>query len=121
MDGPDLRPNTKHEDLLVLAAHLLPGLAGTGPLLSSDIHSSLFTAASRLGYIGAADAHRAADHGEAVLVRDLIARGELAADGLASRRLHGWLMHQSVVTVAHALYAAARWQRRDNLDVEAAR
>ncbi len=99
----NLRRVAQDQDLLILAACLLPGLAGTGPLLSSDLHSTLFEAARHLGYCGTAGAHRAADHGEAVLVRDLIARGELAADRLVSRRLHGWLMHQSVKTVVQAL------------------
>ena len=98
--------------LLVLAAGRLPEITGTGPVLSSDVHASLFAAAAWLGFGCAARAHRAADHAEAVLVRDLLARGELTPDDLVSRRLHSWLMHQSVATVAQALHAAADRQER---------
>jgi len=99
--------------LLVFAAGRLPDITGTGPVLSSDVHTSLFVAACRLGFGGTARAHRAADRAEAVLAHDLISRGELSPDAPTNRRLHGWLMHQSVSTVAQALYSAAGRQGHD--------
>ncbi len=100
-------------DLLVLAAMLLPEVTGAGPLLSSDIHSSLFAAARSSLRQPDGLAHRAADLAEAYLTEYLAAVGEVPRSAPVSRVLHGWLLNQTVSGAVRTLCQAAQFRQRD--------
>jgi hypothetical protein len=97
-----------------MAADLLPSVVGQGPMLSSDIHASLFAVARCLPTgDDRARAHRLADHAEQMLAAHLVASGEVAQATSTSQTLRGWAAGAAMPAVIHRLRAAATQYRRE--------
>ncbi len=97
-------------NLLVMAADLLPAVVGNGPMLSSDLHASLYSVA-RMMPLGddRGRAHLQADQAEELFARYLVAAGGVAAGGSVSHVVRGWAAGTPVHVVARELRAAAQF------------
>lgn len=95
-------------DLLCMAADLLPAVVGHGPMLSSDLHASLFSAVRLMPHgedLGRA--HLVADQAEELFAAFLVAIGAVSAAHSVSRTVRGWVAGTPVEVVARELRAAA--------------
>jgi hypothetical protein len=108
-------------DLLATAAHSLPAVAGSGPVLAAEVQAALFESACVLGWgrdrwqrLRLADA--AGEH----FVAFLVAAGLAEAGGRATDALRRWLADQDLLMVRLAL-AAASGHWRHELDRDAGR
>jgi hypothetical protein len=111
---PGSDPSTIGTGLLAMAADLMPSLVGEGPMLSSDIHASLFTVARFLPHgDDCASAHCLADHAEQMLAAHLVASGEVAPGASTSQTLRSWAAGASMPAVIARLRAAAEQYRRE--------
>jgi hypothetical protein len=94
--------------LLAMAADLLPTVVGDGPMLSSDVHATLLSAASALpGGDDRAHAQLAADHAEELFAAYLVAAGEVGPARSAGRTVRGWATGSPMWAVTRGLRAAA--------------
>ncbi len=110
--GPPHLPGAAYltRDLLDRTAAALPAAVGPYPMLSGDLHTTLYhTAAQLLPAVDTEQAHRLADRAEAVLAEYLVAVCEARSGDCVTRTLRGWLVGQPTPTVARALRAAALW------------
>jgi hypothetical protein len=99
--------------LLAMAADLLPTVVGDGPMLSSDVHATLFSAASVLpGGDDRGRAHLVADQAEEMFAAYLVAVGETGSTGSASHTVRGWATGSPMWAVIRGLRAAAGHFRR---------
>jgi hypothetical protein len=97
-------------DLLSMAADLLPAVVGNGPMLSSDLHASLFSAARLMpqgGDLGRA--HLVADQAEELFARYLVDVRDVRSGGSVSHTVRGWAAGAPVEAVARELRAAAKF------------
>jgi hypothetical protein len=97
-------------DLLSMAADLLPAVVGNGPMLSSDLHSSLFSAVRLMPHgddLGRA--HLVADQAEELFAAFLISVREVRAGRSVSHTIRGWAAGATAEVVAGELRAAAQF------------
>jgi hypothetical protein len=97
-------------NLLAMAADLLPSVVGNGPMLSSDLHASLYSVA-RLMPLGddPGRAHLQADQAEELFATYLAASGLVRAGRPVSHAVRGWAAGTPVGVVARELRAAAQF------------
>jgi hypothetical protein len=97
-------------NLLTMAADLLPAVVGNGPMLSSDLHASLYSVA-RLMPLGddLGRAHLQADQAEELFATYLVAAGRVPAGRSVSHVVRGWAAGTPIRVVARELRAAARY------------
>ena len=99
---------TSGAGLLAMAADLLPAVVGDGPMLSSDVHATLFSAACVLpGGDDRGRAHLVADQAEEMFAAYLVAAGETGPARSASHTVRGWVSGCPMWAVSHGLRAAA--------------
>jgi hypothetical protein len=100
----------RSRELLAGAAAALPGTLGPDPMLSGDLHITLYRIASdRICPGDSARAHRLADRAEEALACYLIAHREIGPGGRVSGTLRNWLAGRPTPAVARALLAASAW------------
>jgi hypothetical protein len=97
-------------NLLTMAADLLPAVVGNGPMLSSDLHASLYSVA-RLMPLGddLGRAHLQADQAEELFATYLVAAGRVPAGRPVSRAVRLWAAGTPLGVVARELRAAAQF------------
>lgn len=97
-------------DLLCMAADLLPAVVGNGPMLSSDLHASLFSAVRLMPHgEDMGRAHLVADQAEELFAAFLVASHAVSASHPVSRTVRGWVAGAPVAVVARELRAAAQF------------
>lgn len=106
--SPDSVATTKGAGLLAMAADLLPAVVGDGPMLSSDVHATLYSAARVLpDGDDRGQAHLAADQAEEMFAAYLVAAGETDRVGSPRHTVRGWVSGAPMWAVARGLRAAA--------------
>jgi hypothetical protein len=97
-------------DLLLMAANLLPAVVGNGPMLSSDLHASLFSAV-RLTPHGddLGRSHLVADQAEELFAAFLVGRRDVRAGRSVSHTVRGWVAGMTVELAAREMRAAAQF------------
>ncbi|HEY2668877.1 MAG TPA: hypothetical protein VGJ07_00730 [Rugosimonospora sp.] len=96
--------------LLAMAADLLPTVVGDGPMLSSDVHATLYSAARVLpGGDDRGRAHLVADQAEEMFAAYLVAAGETGPARSPRHTVRGWVTGSPMWAVARGLRAAARY------------
>jgi|SRR4051794_36894274 hypothetical protein len=96
--------------LMLMAADLLPAVVGNGPLLSSDLHASLYSAVRMMPHgddLGRA--HLVADQAEELFASYLVATGEVRPGRSVSHTVRGWAAGAPVEVATRELRAAARF------------
>jgi hypothetical protein len=96
--------------LLAMAADLLPAVVGNGPMLSSDLHASLYSAARIMPHgddLGRA--HLVADQAEELFAGYLVTAGEASEGRSVSHTVRGWAAGAPVEVATQGLRAAARY------------
>ena len=96
--------------LMLMAADLLPAVVGNGPLLSSDLHTSLYSAIRLMPHgddLGRA--HLVADQAEELFATYLVAVGEVRPGRSVSHTVRGWAAGAPVEVATRELRAAARF------------
>ena len=96
--------------LLLMAADLLPAVVGNGPLLSSDLHTSLYSAVRMMPHgddLGRA--HLVADQAEELFATYLVATGGVRPGRTVSHTVRGWAAGAPVEVATRELRAAARF------------
>jgi hypothetical protein len=93
-----------------MAADLLPAVVGNGPMLSSDLHASLFSAVRLMPHgddLGRA--HLVADQAEELFAAYLVEVRDIRAGRSVSHTVRGWAAGVPVEVVARELRAAAKF------------
>jgi hypothetical protein len=100
-------------DLLATAADMLPSVVGPGPVLTVDLHATLYQAACVLG-VGRDRWHRLrlAEAAHDMFAAFLIAGRHVEAEPRSTDTIRRWLACQDLLMVRLALAAASgHWQR----------
>ena len=96
--------------LMLMAADLLPAVVGNGPMLSSDLHTSLYSATRMMPHgddLGRA--HLVADQAEELFATYLVAVGEVRPGRSVSHTVRGWAAGTPVGVATRELRAAAKF------------
>lgn len=96
--------------LMLMAADLLPAVVGHGPMLGSDLHTSLYSAVRLMPHgddLGRA--HLVADQAEELFATYLVAVGEVRPGRSVSHTVRGWAAGAPVEVATRELRAAARF------------
>jgi hypothetical protein len=100
-------------NLLAMAADLLPAVVGNGPMLSSDLHASLYSVARLMPLCDdLGRAHLQADQAEELFATYLVVAGRVPAGRSVSHVVREWAAGTPVRVVARELRAAARFLSR---------
>jgi hypothetical protein len=97
---------------MLMAADLLPAVVGNGPLLSSDLHASLYSAVRMMPHgDDRGRAHLVADQAEELFAAYLVAVGEVLPGRCVSHTVRGWAAGAPIEVATRQLRAAATFLR----------